>query len=144
MRGLGGLTLNALNSSAAGRQLYGDASSFAAEQRLSNGSLWTLRRGADGSSLKTETVIHPEKNELLTTITYAGLPQGGTAGGGGSPLRLELQLWMLGRTSHVRSSVNSSCTLSADGKTASCGRHYNPRTTTTGYVSVATALATRV
>ena len=146
MRGLGGLTLNALNSSAAGRQLFGGASSFAAEQRLANGSLWTLRRGADGSSLETETVIHPEKNELLTTLTYVG-PPGGTAGGGGgggSPLGLELQLWALGKTSHVRSSANSSCTLSADGKTASCGRHYNPRATTTGYVSVSTALATHV
>jgi hypothetical protein len=141
MRGLGGMTLNALNSSAAGRQLYGSASSFVVEQRLANGSLWTLRRGADGSSLETETVIHPEKNELLTTLTYLG--PGGAADGGG-PLGLELQLWSLGKTSHVRSSANSSCMLSADGKTASCGRHYNPRATTTGYVSVATALATHV
>jgi hypothetical protein len=141
MRGLGGLTLNALNSSGAGRQLYGSASSFVAEQRLANGSLWTMRRGADGSSLETETVIHPELNQLLTTLTYLG--PGGTADGG-SPLGLELQLWSLGKTSHVRSSANSSCTLSADGKTASCVRHYNPGATTTGYVSVATALATLV
>ena len=141
MRGLGGLTLNALNSSAAGRQLYGNASSFAVEQRLANGSLWTLRRGADGSSLETETVIHPEANQLLTTLTYLGP---GGAADGGSPLGLGLQLWALGKTSHVRSSANSSCTLSADGKTTSCGRHYNPGATTTGYVSVATALATHV
>ena len=138
MRGLGGLTLNALNSSAAGQQFYGNSSSFAAEQRLANGSLWTLRRGADGSLLETETVIHPAKNELLTTLTYRG------TAGGGSPLWLELQLWSLGKTSHVRSSANSSCMLSADGRTASCGRHYNSRATATGFVSVATALATHV
>lgn len=139
MRGLGGLTINVVNSTASGEQLYGNASSFSAEQRLGNGSLWTLRQGKDDSSLETQTWVHPEQNLLLTALTYLG--PGGSVNSG-TPIELELQLWALGKTSHVRSSAMSTCTLSADKTTSSCSRRYGAPNVT-GFVSPWTALGNR-
>ena len=116
MRGLGGLTVNVRNSTAAGLALSGiNTTTFVAEQRLANGSLWTERCGGGGSCLRSESIIHPEQNALLTTLSFDGP----------TAIELELQLWVLGRTSHVRPTANSSCTLSTSG-VPSCSRHYNP------------------
>lgn len=56
-----------------------------------------------------------------------------------------LQLWMLGKTAHVRDSAGSKCILSSGTEIASCSRWYNPvDKATAGFVSVSTALASRV
>ena len=133
MRGLGGLTIAVRNSSVAGRALSGlNNTAFLAEQRLANGSLWTERRGKGGAVLTSETLIHPERNLLLTTLSF----------GGPTPIELEVQLWALGRTSHVRPSAASSCALSTAG-VGSCSRRYNAPNVT-GFVAPWTALASRV
>ena len=62
--------------------------------------------------------------------------------GGPTPIELEVQLWALGRTSHVRPSAASACALSTAG-VASCSRRYNTPNTT-GFVAPWTALASRV
>lgn len=132
MRGLGGLTLNLKNSTVAGVALSGvNRTIFVAEQRLRNGSLWTERR-AGNSFFRSETIVHPDRNVLLTTLEYSGL----------TAIELELQLWVLGRTSHVRSSVTSSCNMTSTG-VATCSRRYNPANVT-GFVSPWTALGNRV
>ena len=143
VRALGGLTINAVNATGAGRQLYGNASSFAAEQRMANGSLWTRRLGADGSSLESQTWIHPEQNLLLTTLTYLG--PGGSSLSSGAPIELALQLWTLGKTSHVRSSANSSCAFTGTGHGGSCSRRYSDQLSVgDSYVAPWTALANRI
>ena len=53
--------------------LSAPATTFAAEQRLSNGSLWTRRVGPAGTALETETVVLSDANVLLTTVTFAAL-----------------------------------------------------------------------
>jgi hypothetical protein len=134
MRGLGGLTVNLLNGSALGRLLSMNSTRFAAEQRTHNGSLWTLRCGADGTScVQTETVVHSDENAMLTTITATATVQ------------MELALWTLGRTSHVRASSTSQCTPSRTVVGAgSCSRRYDQPNTTAGFFQPWTAIGNRV
>ena len=61
----------------------------------------------------------------------------------GTLIELELQVWTLGKTSHVRSSATSSCTLSADKTTSSCSRRYGSANVTS-FVSPWTTIANRV
>ena len=134
MRALGGLTINVANSTSAGRELAANGTCFTAEQRMYQGSLWTQRSGLDGSILRTETVIHDNENAILTTVSFQS---SATA----AVVELELALWTLGRSSHVRSSAASAC-MQSDSGLASCYRRFNDPNVT--FFAPWTALGNRV
>lgn len=96
---------------------------------MANGTLWTHRQTEDGAFVQTETAIHSDDNAMHTAVTFHSPAA--------TVLEVELALWTLGHTSHVRTSSASECVLESGG--ASCSRRFNDPNTT-GFFAPWTAL----
>jgi hypothetical protein len=61
----------------------GEGASFHAEQRMAGGHLYT-RQAAAAGAVETLTYVHPERNVIVTNVTWTGP----------APARLEVRAWV--------------------------------------------------
>lgn len=112
--------------------------SFEAEQRISNGTLWTRRTAAEGSAIETETYIADAENVLVTDIAITG--DGRNVA---EPISLSITLFTYGPNRHVRPTTRATCAiLNGDGTVGACSRRFHTPGTT-GYHAPWSALAVR-
>ena len=119
MRALGSLTI-AVPSWAAKN------TSFAAEQRLADGRLWSRRRLLEGgAAIETLTYMHPVDNVAVTEVSLKA------GAGATSTLDVDVLLWIYGANHHTPPSTQAECVITAhpitgDGAVTSCSRRHGP------------------
>jgi hypothetical protein len=129
-------TVAVVNTTSAGESLAANTSTFVAQQRLINGSLWTARKGIDGASFITDTIIHPDENIVLTSLTFDHSDPTAT-------INLAVQVWTVGHNHHVRTTAASACAVDTNAVSA-CSRRYNTPNATAGFFSPWTAIASAI
>ena len=142
--------LGVLSIGTIGEAFAPEKTSFIAEQRVANGTLWTRRVAQDGSALETEMYIHPTEN-LLVVDAHLSVAKEATA-----PVMLQATLNAYGPNRHVRPDVNAACVLDkgpiiGGGRkvtggsgtwSAACSRRYHlPNENTSTYYAPWSALA---